>query len=288
MAVLIVAEEVDFLPEVEAALSTCGAEVRLGSASAPDDNAALCVYAFDGDPERLAAFRQRLGAVPLASVCSTPELKEFPEILEHADFHFASDAAGLFGLVLVARRLAQPAGIIECLGAVNERTVQSFDERGTLLDELGKWSEEVGARRMLRSALVETAEELLMNALYDAPVDETGRSVFADIEPKERVRLRSPRAAQVRFCQSETHLGLAVWDNWGRLSKATVLGYLERCAHESVQIEDKKLGAGLGLYVIANRATHFLIRVVPGISTEISCVFDRQHVKPMHGMGFLP
>jgi hypothetical protein len=34
-------------------------------------------------------------------------------------------------------------------------------------------------------------------------------------------------------------------------------------------------GAGLGIYLVANAATQFVLNVAPGIATEVVCTFDR-------------
>src|SRR5262249_42914592 len=67
---------------------------------------------------------------------------------------------------------------------------------------------------------------------------------------------------------------LAVRDSFGTLRGETVLKYLDRCLHSEQQMERKTGGAGLGLYIISNAATQFLLAIHPRVATEATCTFD--------------
>ncbi len=55
---------------------------------------------------------------------------------------------------------------------VNYFRMRDFQGRSTAIDTVLKFAEEHGIRRQVRAAIGQVCEELLMNALYDAPVDE--------------------------------------------------------------------------------------------------------------------
>lgn len=115
-----------------------------------------------------------------------------------------------------------------------------------------------------------------MNALYDAPADEHGNALFAEVDVKERLDKLSPRPVSIRYAATENGFAVAVRDRFGRLDKATVLRYIDKCLHSSQQIDRKTYGAGLGIYLIANAATQFVLNVAPGMATEVVCTFDRK------------
>src|SRR5678815_4703935 len=52
--------------------------------------------------------------------------------------------------------------------------LREYKGRTAAIDEVLAYAEKVGVRRQVRSAIGQVCEELLMNALYDAPVDEQG------------------------------------------------------------------------------------------------------------------
>ncbi len=122
-----------------------------------------------------------------------------------------------------------------------------------------------------------------MNALYDAPVDDEGRLLFGDVDPKERLEQLSPRPVSIRYAPigpgAETGFAISVRDRFGRLDKATILRYLDKCLRSGNQIDRKVYGAGLGLYLVANAATQYIVNVAPGMATEVVCTFDRRGVR---------
>jgi hypothetical protein len=112
---------------------------------------------------------------------------------------------------------------------------------------------------------------MLMNAVYDAP-GQTG--VQAD--------------AVLQLACDGRRFGVTVRDSFGTLTRATVLRYLHKCLHQTRQIDDKVGGAGLGLYMLANTASAVVFCVKPGVSTQVTCVFDLTASKlQLRQFGFL-
>ena len=60
--------------------------------------------------------------------------------------------------------------------AVHLTRLREYKGRTAAIDEVLAYAEKVGVRRQVRSAIGQVCEELLMNALYDAPVDEHGHA----------------------------------------------------------------------------------------------------------------
>jgi hypothetical protein len=154
--------------------------------------------------------------------------------------------------------------------------LREYKGRTAAIDEVLAYAEKVGVRRQVRSAIGQVCEELLMNALYDAPVDERGAPLFAEVELKARLDRLSPRPVSIRYAATENGFAVSVRDRFGRLDKATVLRYIDKCLHSPQQIDRKVYGAGLGIYLIANAATQFVLNVAPGMATEVVCTFDRK------------
>jgi hypothetical protein len=163
--------------------------------------------------------------------------------------------------------------------------LRDFEGRGKALDTVLAYAEEAKMRRQVRSAIGSVCEELLMNALYDAPVDENGNQVFAEVDPHDRTKSRSPRPVSIRYAATESQFAVAVRDRFGRRAKNTILAYIDKCQHTPVQIDRKTYGAGLGLYLVANAAASYLVNVAYGIATEVVCTFDRGAKAPLRLVG---
>lgn len=168
---------------------------------------------------------------------------------------------------------------------VNYMRLRDFKGRGKALDTILAFAEDNGIRRQVRNAIGQVCEELLMNALYDAPVDEEGRQIFAEVDPRDRTKSLSPKPVSIRYAAYDDGFAIAVRDRFGRLAKNTILAYIEKCLHSPVQIDRKTYGAGLGIYLVANAAASYIVNVAYGIATEVVCRFDRTTRAPLRLVG---
>jgi hypothetical protein len=168
---------------------------------------------------------------------------------------------------------------------VHYARLRDFEGRSRAIDTVLEFAEGAKMRRQVRTAIGQVCEELLMNALYDAPVDESGHQIFAEVDPHDRTKTRSPRPVSIRYAATETQFAVAVRDRFGRLAKNTILAYIDKCLHSPVQIDRKTYGAGLGLYLVANAAASYVVNVAYGIATEVVCTFDRGAKAPLRLVG---
>ncbi len=152
--------------------------------------------------------------------------------------------------------------------------VGDYQEKSLAIAQISEYAALMGVRRKYRDAIERSADEMLMNALYDAPVDSKGKSIFADVPTKTRISLRMEQKAVVQYsCDGDTFL-ISVRDSFGTLDRETVLHYLNKCLHSEDQIDRKTGGAGLGLYIMANASTEYVFNVLPGVATECICKLD--------------
>ncbi len=168
---------------------------------------------------------------------------------------------------------------------VHYARLRDFEGRGKAIQTVLDYAEEAKMRRQVRGAIGSVCEELLMNALYDAPVDADGKPMFADVDPHARVTTLSPRPVSIRYAATDQMFAIAVRDRFGRLAKNTMISYIEKCINSPNQIDRKTYGAGLGLYLVANAAATYVVNVAYGIATEVVCTFDRGAKTPLRLVG---
>lgn len=157
---------------------------------------------------------------------------------------------------------------------VHSLLIGDYQEKSVCIARVSEFAELMGVRRKYRESIEQVLDEMLMNALYDAPVDADGKQLFADIPTKSRISLRMEQKAVVQYSCDGSMFTLSVRDSFGTLNRDTVLKYLHKCLHSEQQIDRKTGGAGLGLYIIANATTSFIFNVLPGVATEVVCTFD--------------
>ena len=299
--VLAVSPDIERLRRLVAILERAGAEVdAVLDASVLEGTIPhrFIFYAWDGaqaDLERLVArTRQKshiTAIVPKAPLKSLTLLLADPRcnhVLVGDIMQEKSEAE--IGLSVTANKLltGDIFGIEKYLPEgtqVNYFRLRDFQGRQTAIDTVVKYAEERGVRRQVRAAVAQVCEELLMNALYDAPVDDQGNPIFAEVEPHARVDSLSPRPVSIRYAATPDQFVVAVRDRFGRLAKNTILDYINKCLHSEQQIDRKTYGAGLGLYIVANAAAGYIVNVAHGMATEVVCTFDRGSKTPLRLVG---
>ncbi len=117
------------------------------------------------------------------------------------------------------------------------------------------------------NAINEVSEELVMNALYDAPA-EAGyfKEAVARTEP---VNLPPDRACEISYGIDGGHVFVRVRDSFGSLSRRRLHEVLTRCNSKDVMLDESRGGAGLGLWRIFSTATSISISVIPGQLTDV-------------------
>ncbi|MCD6498186.1 MAG: hypothetical protein J7M25_07825 [Deltaproteobacteria bacterium] len=158
----------------------------------------------------------------------------------------------------------------------HEATIATYDEKRAAVQKIADFAQSVGIRRHAISRIEVVADELLMNALYDAPVLAQGAS-RADLMKRAIPGGGAVGSESVllRYACDGRFLALSVQDSYGQLRKNKVLDQLVRASEEKGQpLRDPNLGAGLGLYFVMQSVSRFVANVKPGETTEVICLFD--------------
>jgi hypothetical protein len=157
---------------------------------------------------------------------------------------------------------------------VHSQLVGDYQEKSLCISQVSEFAELMSVRRKYREGIEQCLDEMLMNALYDAPVDEQGKQIFSEIPTKTRISLRVEQKVVVQYACDGHQFAISVRDAFGTLERGVVLKYLYKCLHSEQQIDRKAGGAGLGLYLMVNSASTVFFNVLPGVATEAVCVFN--------------
>lgn len=131
-----------------------------------------------------------------------------------------------------------------------------------------------GVPRRMYTAIEQCIDEMLMNALYDAPTNEEGKHIFHGVPVRTRVSLKLGINVVVQYACDGKQFAVSVRDNFGSIERDTVLRVLHKCLHAQQKIDRKAGGAGVGLYLMVNASSAVYFNVIPGIATEAVCVFQ--------------
>jgi hypothetical protein len=120
-------------------------------------------------------------------------------------------------------------------------------------------------------------EELLMNAIYDAPVDKDENSLYNNLDRKKKVTLEEGQNVKIRFAFDGLDLAISVEDLFGTFKNKTIIKYLENNYFKIDRDLNKNLGkggAGKGVYMISENSDLVVNNVSKGTKTEAIVFFD--------------
>jgi len=202
------------------------------------------------------------------------ETSRISHVLGRRDFESPPRA---WEVLMVARRFvsaatAPLAGFLDWGFSHVELDVRSTADRDEAVMRIGEFVAGLGVPRRIVDMFGELGHELLMNAIYDAPVDQAGRAKYAG-DRKADVRLLDHERPIVRLACDGSNLVLQVRDPFGRLERRHVVDGLARGLAGGEQ-DRSHGGAGLGMMVCHNSTSGLFFDVAPGRSTEVTALFE--------------
>lgn len=226
----------------------------------------------------LKALRERAGPGPLRGVMATAGRP--PEEVERLRLRLLRRPSALRPL----HPLLVPGTPVSTL------RVTDYEDKNRAVARLGDWAAQQLPRRDA-AALEGALDELLLNALYDAPRDPSGAPRYRDLLPAQRAVLPPVPSehAEVRYACDRERLVVAVEDSFGALRADTVLDYLTRCAEAQhlrlSPLERKASGAGIGLFLVACAASELLFRLADGSRTQVVFALRRDRTaRPLRAL----
>lgn len=117
-----------------------------------------------------------------------------------------------------------------------------------------------------------TADELIMNAFFDAPV-ENGQVLYKNTPRSTLVKPQKP--VEVVMGESEHEVAISVTDFYGSVNVNSIVKHLKKTFQIENYTAPKGEGAGLGLSMSVKRNTSLFIKVVPGVSSQFVVIFPK-------------
>lgn len=158
---------------------------------------------------------------------------------------------------------------------VSQHSVCRSSERGSVIANVDSYLSEIGVRKTVRSRCETVLEELLMNAIYDAPTDKDGNSLFNHLPRTQTVELSPEQCGVVRYATDGVLVALSVSDPFGSLKGEVILDYLHSCYNgKAGELNKEKGGAGRGLHQIIENSDLVVFNISPKFKTEVIALFQ--------------
>jgi hypothetical protein len=241
----------------------------------------LCADTFDGDlvAEQIRARPGLRGilwtAEPLRrSMRYLVESAGINHVLGRRDFESPPRA---WELTMLSRRLAGApapplAAYLDWGFTSADLEVRQTADRDAAAGRIQDFVAQLGVPRRIAEMFAELGHELIMNAMYDAPIDAYGRPRYAADRKADIVLAEHERPA-LTIATDGTRLALQIRDPFGRLERRHVVDGLAR-GLAGGELDRSHGGAGLGMLVCHNASTALFFDVVANRHTEVTALFE--------------
>ncbi|MBL7545747.1 MAG: cyclic nucleotide-binding domain-containing protein [Bdellovibrionaceae bacterium] len=157
---------------------------------------------------------------------------------------------------------------------IQNKKVTSSSDRMKLKDDMVVYFKRLGIRNTILEKMYLVTEELLMNAIYDAPTDKMGKALYNHLPRKVEVVLDSHLQSVIKYGCDGIYLAVSVTDPFGSLTKDIIINYLDSCySGQAGSLNQGKGGAGRGLHQIVENSDLTIFNVKPGQRTEVISIF---------------
>jgi hypothetical protein len=157
---------------------------------------------------------------------------------------------------------------------LGETEITATDDRLRALGDLGTLCERMQIGRRQQAAVLLAADELVLNAVHHAPVDEDGNRYLRDL-PRDATRdLAGRERPKLRFGCDGRWFAVSVRDAYGSVDAATLVRYVAKSLVRRGQVRTEGPGAGIGLAMTFTAVTQLVFDVEPGRVTEAIALVD--------------
>jgi hypothetical protein len=156
------------------------------------------------------------------------------------------------------------------------KVTKSLQKRA-IVESLKEQLLKLGFKARIATVIASATDEVIMNAIFDAPVDGAGKHIYAQTPRSASFDLVDKNVVEIKTVFDGTILGVSVRDQHGSLDKKKLLSQHLGKSYESHQYEARTAtaGAGLGLAHVYRNCGGMIFVAESGMATEVHLFFKK-------------
>lgn len=128
----------------------------------------------------------------------------------------------------------------------------------------------------MATVISNAVDELLMNAIFDAPVDELGKQALASTPRSANFKLEGKHAVEMEVAYDGNYVAITAIDHFGSLDKVKLLTHISKIyTEEEYKVRTSVAGAGIGLATVYRSGGSFFFSSEAQTRTEVTVFFKR-------------
>jgi hypothetical protein len=197
-------------------------------------------------------------------------LRRFENSSESAEHYGRTVKATLQPKSFGLQTLMKPGTKIQSLKLV------SSDQKQSAVDAIKNYIIAAKFQSRIASLVSNAIDEILMNAIFDAPADELGKQLYISTPRSTVFKLEGKAEVEMHVGFDGTHVGITAIDRFGSLDKAKLLAHVTKVyTEEEYKIKTSQAGAGIGLATVYRTGGSFFFASESRERTEVTVFFRR-------------
>jgi hypothetical protein len=154
-----------------------------------------------------------------------------------------------------------------------EATVFSSEAKNASLSAVLELAEALELADEKKRRIEIVTEELLLNALYDAPRASDGKPLYEGVDRRTAITLDPDSPVRLHYGCDGRNFVVSVNDRFGAIERESVVKALRKLLDPgTTRASHETSGAGLGLMLTFGAANQLIVHAVPGRFTEVTAV----------------
>ena len=197
----------------------------------------------------------------------------------HRNYLQSPDVGKHYGTILKASLKERSFGI-ESLVAPGTRIqsikLENSTQKQEAVEVVRNYLVALKFQTRMATVIANAVDELIMNAIYDAPVDASGHQVYSVTGRNTPVPLSGRSAVELKVACDGEYVTLTAIDHFGSLDKGRLLAAISKIYRQSeYKVRTAVAGAGLGLATVFHSGGSFHFASEHGVRTEVTVFFRK-------------
>jgi len=218
---------------------------------------------------------------------STEDIEESSFILESPlfgnfiirDIHDPVGAAHSYARIAKGSLQERPVGLAQWLrpnAKIQTIQLKQSNHKQDAVEAVRNYVLAAQFNQRMASLIANAVDEILMNAIFDAPVDELGKQRMSSTPRTAGFALEGQQTVEIQVGFDGERFGLTAIDQFGSVEKSRLTKHVAKVYREDeYKVRSTTAGAGIGLSRVFRDGGTFVYVVEQGKRTEATILFKR-------------
>jgi hypothetical protein len=159
-------------------------------------------------------------------------------------------------------------------GGVQYLEIRHSDQKQEVAEAVRQYLMQGKIPPRIANIIANSVDEVIMNAIFDAPTDDFGRPIYTATERNQSRELTPREVSLMKIGFDGFYVGVTVVDQWGSLDRARLLHHVSINYKDSdYTVKQGQAGAGLGLATIFQGGATLIYECTARKQTKVTLIY---------------